>query len=81
MEKNGGQSEKEAKFYLGVVGLAVSSLPPVGFFARGLTIRQVTFRMGSELDYGQQRCEQERKIEKRREKIEPFRPMARYKSI
>ena len=50
MEKNGGQSEKEAKFYLGVVGLAVSSLPPVGFFARGLTIRQVTFRMGSELD-------------------------------
>jgi len=33
---------------LGVVGLALSS--PPGFLARGLRIRQVTFRMGSELD-------------------------------
>ena len=56
--------EKRSKVYLGVVGLAVSS--PPGFLARGLRIRQVTFRMGSELDEGDRVvCEQEK--EKRRE--------------
>ena len=72
MEKNGGQSEKEAKFYLGVVGLAVSSLPPVGFFARGLTIRQVTFRMGSELDQGSRDASKREKLRREEKKQNPF---------
>ena len=80
-ERNWGSVRERSKVLPRSSRLSSFFIAASGFLCKRTNNTTSHFPDGFGTWLGQQRCEQERKIEKRREKIEPFRPMARYKSI